>query len=96
MSKEATGRLLTMTPAQRDEATKTGASGEYLAVIEGAAFGSGVIEAEIAGVPQTGAFEGARGFVGIAVRVQDDLRTSWRDSSRTTFPCRSRHPLQNT
>ena len=60
--------------AQRDEATKTGASGEYLAVIEGTAFGSGVIEAEIAGVPQAGVFEGARGFVGIAFRVQDDLR----------------------
>lgn len=75
MSDAARDRLLAMTPAQRDEATKTGDSGDYLAVIEGTAFANGVIEAEIAGTPQTGVFEGARGFVGIAFRVQDDLRT---------------------
>lgn len=46
-----------------------------LAVIEGSAFGSGVIEAEIAGAPAPGAGEGARGFVGLAFRVQDDMRT---------------------
>ena len=34
-----------------------------------------VIEAEIAGAPGAGAPEGARGFVGIAFRVQPDLRT---------------------
>jgi hypothetical protein len=34
-----------------------------------------VIEAEIAGEPRPGAPEGARGFVGIAFRVQPDLRT---------------------
>lgn len=75
MSDGARDRLLTMTPAQRDEATKTGATDEYLAVIDGSAFGNGVIEAEIAGAPQTDVFEAARGFVGIAFRVQDDLRT---------------------
>lgn len=48
---------------------------ETLAVVEGTLFGSGVIEAEIAGAVQAGAPEGARGFVGIAFRVQDDLRT---------------------
>jgi len=48
---------------------------EKLAIIEGSDFGTGVIEAEIAGAPQAGAPEGARGFVGIAFRVQSDLRT---------------------
>lgn len=48
---------------------------EKLAVVEGSDFGNGVIEAEIAGAPQAGAPEGARGFVGLAFRVQSDLRT---------------------
>ena len=48
---------------------------EPLAVIEGPAFGNGVIEAEIAGEPGPGAPGGARGFVGIAFRVQADLQT---------------------
>lgn len=48
---------------------------EPLAVIEGADFSSGVIEAEIAGAPEQVAGEGARGFVGIAFRVQPDLKT---------------------
>ena len=34
-----------------------------------------MIEAEIAGAPRPDAGEGARGFVGIAFRVQDDLKT---------------------
>jgi hypothetical protein len=48
---------------------------ETLALIEGVEFGDGVIEAEIAGDVRPGAPEGARGFVGIAFRVQPDLRT---------------------
>jgi hypothetical protein len=48
---------------------------ETLAVIEGGEFSSGVIEAEIAGAPAPGAPEGARGFVGIAFRVQPDMKT---------------------
>ena len=48
---------------------------QRLVVIDGTDFGNGVIEAEIAGVPARGAFEGARGFVGIAFRVQPDLKT---------------------
>jgi hypothetical protein len=46
-----------------------------LALIEGTDFSSGVIEAEIAGAPAPDAPEGARGFVGIAFRVQPDLKT---------------------
>jgi hypothetical protein len=48
---------------------------ERLAVIEGTSFANGVIEAEIAGAPGAGAAPGARGFVGIAFRVQPDMRT---------------------
>ena len=56
-------------------AANLGNTDEKLAIIEGSDFGNGVIEAEIAGAPQAGAPEGARGFVGIAFRVQSDLRT---------------------
>jgi hypothetical protein len=48
---------------------------EQLAVIEGLVFSSGTIEAEVAGEPASGAAEGARGFVGLAFRLQDDLKT---------------------
>jgi len=48
---------------------------EQLAVIDGVEFGNGVIEAEIAGAPAPNAPEGARGFVGIAFRLQKDMRT---------------------
>jgi hypothetical protein len=69
-------RLTAMTPEERDKATKvTGGTDEQLAVIDGLEFGNGVIEAEVAGAVQPGVFEGARGFVGIAFRVQKDLRT---------------------
>ena len=46
-----------------------------LAVIQGLEFSNGVIEAEIAGAPGPGAAEGARGFVGIAFRMQKDIQT---------------------
>lgn len=52
-----------------------GAGGEQLALIEGLEFSSGVIEIEVAGEPGPGAGQGARGFVGVAFRVQPDLRT---------------------
>ena len=48
---------------------------ETLAEVEGIAFANGTIEAEIAGAPGAGAPETARGFVGIAFRVQPDART---------------------
>jgi hypothetical protein len=48
---------------------------ERLVVIDGTDFADGVIEAEIAGAPAAGAFAGARGFVGLAFRVQPDLKT---------------------
>lgn len=46
-----------------------------LARIGGLEFTNGAIEAEIAGAPAPGATEGARGFVGIAFRLQNDLKT---------------------
>jgi len=61
-----------------DEARKLSSkelTGQQLAIVEGLQFANGTIEAEIAGEPGPGAFEGARGFVGIAFRVQDDMKT---------------------
>ena len=46
-----------------------------LVVIDGVEFSNGVIEAEIAGAPAPDAGGGARGFVGVAFRMQKDLRT---------------------
>jgi hypothetical protein len=48
---------------------------ETVAVVEGIEFGDGAIEAEIAGAPAPGAAAGARGFVGLAFRVQKDVKT---------------------
>src|SRR5215467_10613905 len=48
---------------------------DMFALVDRVSFSSGTIEAEISGVPAPGAGEGARGFVGIAFRVQDDLHT---------------------
>jgi hypothetical protein len=47
---------------------------DQLAWIEGVEFGNGVIEAEIAGAPAPSAGEGARGFVGIAFRLQPEKK----------------------
>jgi 3-keto-disaccharide hydrolase len=68
---DETARLLErMTPEERAQVEI-----EQLAWIEGLEFSSGVIEAEVAGAPGAGAFEGARGFVGIAFRLQQDMKT---------------------
>ena len=67
-----TGLRLTLAAAQ---AAATQGDIEQLAVIEGLVFSSGVIEAEVAGAPAPGAGEGARGFVGVAFRLQDDMKT---------------------
>lgn len=48
---------------------------ETFAVLAGTDFGDGVIEGEVAGAPAPDAPAGARGFVGIAFRMQPDLRT---------------------
>jgi hypothetical protein len=48
---------------------------ELLAWLDGVQFSNGVIEAEVAGAPGPGASAGARGFVGIAFRLQPDMKT---------------------
>lgn len=58
--------------SQSPEGQRT--TGKALVVLEGTEFTNGVIAAEIAGAPAAGAPETARGFVGIAFRVQNDLR----------------------
>ncbi len=68
ISKDAERRLQSMTPEQQLQV-------EQLAVIEGLDFANGIIEAELAGAPAPGAPAGARGFVGIAFRLQSDMRT---------------------
>jgi hypothetical protein len=71
VSDGAVSRMQAMTP----EARQAAGAFEQLAVIDGVEFGNGVIDAEIAGAPRKDAGEGARGFVGLAFRVQPDLRT---------------------
>jgi hypothetical protein len=65
ISDEAQRRFSQMTPPEQERF-------EQFAVIDGLEFANGVIEAEIAGAPAPGAPEGARGFVGIAFRLQND------------------------
>lgn len=48
---------------------------EVLAIVKDLEFGSGTIELDIAGEPAPGASGGARGFVGVAFRVQPDNHT---------------------
>ncbi|MCA1561717.1 MAG: hypothetical protein LC753_14365 [Acidobacteria bacterium] len=48
---------------------------EQLAAIDGLEFANGIIEAEIAGALAPEASDAARGFVGIAFRVQNDTKT---------------------
>jgi hypothetical protein len=67
-SEEAHRRLNEMTPEGRSAL-------EQFARIKDLRFSNGTLEAEIAGAPAPGTFEGARGFVGIAFRLQDDNRT---------------------
>jgi hypothetical protein len=68
ISEDAIRRVEAMKPEEQ-------ARFELLAVIEGLEFSNGVIEAEIAGAPAQRAGAGARGFVGIAFRLQNDMNT---------------------
>jgi len=70
VSEEALRRLQGMAPEERQQFRL-----DCLASVEELEFSNGVIEAEIAGAPAPGAQEGARGFVGVAFRVQKDMRT---------------------
>jgi hypothetical protein len=70
LAEEAARRLEALSPEARAQVDP-----EQLAVIESLTFSSGAIEAEIAGDLAPNAGEGARGFVGIAFRLQDDMKT---------------------
>jgi hypothetical protein len=70
ISEDGVAQLERMTPEQRAQNDL-----EQLVVIEGPDFSNGTIEVEIAGVPGPGAGGGARGFVGIAFRLQKDMKT---------------------
>jgi len=50
------------------------ANGGPLAILQGIQFHNGTIEADLAGAPAKGADESARGFIGIAFRVQSESR----------------------
>jgi hypothetical protein len=65
------GLRVTMSDAARREQRQL----EQLARISGIEFSNGVIEVELAGAPAPDAPEGARGFVGIAFRLQPDNQT---------------------
>jgi len=76
MSEEAVRRGQRMAQEARSRATTDRTLiPDQLVVIEGLEFANGIIEAEIAGAPAPGAAETARGFVGIAFRLQNDMRT---------------------
>ncbi|MBT5902205.1 MAG: hypothetical protein HOH58_08875 [Opitutaceae bacterium] len=48
---------------------------DHLAIVDGLDFTNGTIEVELAGQPNPNASGGARGFVGVAFRVQEDRET---------------------
>src|SRR6266516_250595 len=70
------GLRITATP----EAARQEGEPPMLAWIEGLDFSNGTIEAEVAGAPASGASAGARGFVGIAFRLQIDTETQGKAS----------------
>lgn len=71
--KPGLGATISEETLQRMRRTQEYAQG--LVLIENLDFANGVIEAEIAGALAPGAGAEARGFVGIAFRVQEDLKT---------------------
>jgi hypothetical protein len=64
-------RIVADTARLRERAAAPGQpAAPLLALVDGVDFSSGVIEVELAGEPAPGAGAGARGFVGVAFRVQ--------------------------
>lgn len=69
-------------PAQPSAPNKKSAAGageagrrDHLALVDSLEFTDGTIEVDLAGEPAAGAAGGARGFVGVAFRVQPDRKT---------------------
>jgi hypothetical protein len=75
ISQDAQRQLESKAAEAQQKPAAPGGNIEQLAVIEGLEFDNGIIEAEIAGAPMAGASAGARGFVGLAFRLQSDMRT---------------------
>ncbi|MBI5769378.1 MAG: hypothetical protein HZA93_16410 [Verrucomicrobia bacterium] len=76
----ATAPAATNAPAKKGPGKKAGGAAEagradHLAIVDGLEFSSGTIEVDLAGEPGAGAAGGARGFVGVAFRVQPDRKT---------------------
>lgn len=63
-------RLISSTPPAPDRQRV-----DHLAIVEDLEFTNGTIEVDLAGEPSPGASGGARGFVGVAFRVQEDRET---------------------
>lgn len=58
--------------AVRVNALPTAANGTSYAIVKGSRFHNGTIEVDLAGKPAVNAGAGARGFIGIAFRIQGD------------------------
>jgi hypothetical protein len=54
------------------DTSPTASSGQAMGILSASDFEDGTIEVEVAGTPRTGASESARGFIGIAFRLQPD------------------------
>jgi len=74
-----TGKNVSIAPANYQgrsavqvNATPGAANASSLAVVKDVQFRDGTIEVDLAGKPAAGAAGGARGFIGIAFRLQDD------------------------
>lgn len=52
--------------------TPNAGAAESFAAVGGSNFQNGAIEIDLAGAPATGAFQGARGFIGVAFRIQPE------------------------
>ncbi|MDP9122606.1 MAG: hypothetical protein M3O15_14775 [Acidobacteriota bacterium] len=63
-------RAVRLIDRPRQAASSAAAGGPFLAILTGSDFRNGTIEVEVAGAPRPGASETARGFIGIAFRVQ--------------------------
>jgi hypothetical protein len=65
-------RVAPAVAADAESAVAKNAEGGGIVVLQGTSFHNGTIELELAGKPRPGAATDARGFVGVAFRVNDD------------------------
>ncbi|MEO7190974.1 MAG: family 16 glycoside hydrolase [Vicinamibacterales bacterium] len=83
--RQRVNRLESLTPEEREKSMTPEERGRVrrglpflvgqLALVQELEFSNGTIEVELAGTPEPAAGESARGFVGIAFRLQEDLQT---------------------